>query len=179
MKQIVTQKIYTCYVCKQEVIFRNEFYYVGPQKKYKLYNKDGSLHTHSSEQKQKYSSDKSRRWWFGYGRYRYRHGYKREYSSYNGREYDQRYRENKEKRDQYKQKYASNLDFEAALKILELGPEILKLAMKEFISTVKAAYRKLVFKYHPDKSRTNETARLFQQVTEAYEVLETRFNYTS
>lgn len=175
--KLVTQKIYSCYVCKQEVIFRGEFYYVGPQKKYKLYNKDGTLHTHNSEQKQKYSSDKSRRWWFGHGRYRYKHGYKKEYRDYNGWEYENQWKQNKDRRDQYKQKYASDLTVEQALKILELETEILKLAMKEFINTVKTAYRRLVFKYHPDKSRTNETARKFQEVTEAYEKLETRFIY--
>lgn len=176
-KQKSEQK-FNCYFCKQEVLFRGEFSYVGGKKKYVLYNKDGSLHVHTSDQKQKQNSDKSRRWWFGYGRYRYKHGYKKTYSGFNGRNYEDQWKENNRRREEYKQKYANNdLNFESALNILGLDTTTLKLVMKEFISTVKAAYRKLALKYHPDKSRTNDTARQFQQVTEAYELLETKFQY--
>ncbi len=192
MNQITVQtKKFLCFTCGQEITFGNKWVKnkFGKIVKERL-NIDGTAHICNQEQKEKYqssdegkkqksqsSSDKRRKWWFGYGQYRYSHGYKKEYNAYNGRQYEDQWKQNKERRDEYKQKYASDLTVESALNILGLDVETIKLNMKEFISTVKTAYRKLALKFHPDKSRTNDTARQFQQVTEAYELLETRFKY--
>jgi curved DNA-binding protein CbpA len=47
--------------------------------------------------------------------------------------------------------------------------KILGVSSKASLTDIKQSYRKLAFKYHPDKS--NEDPKLFIDITEAYEVL--------
>jgi len=38
-------------------------------------------------------------------------------------------------------------------------------------ATIKAAFRRLALRYHPDRARSARTARRFQEIREAYDVL--------
>ena len=48
-------------------------------------------------------------------------------------------------------------------------------SMKE----VKAAYRKLVLKYHPDKNSTDQNGMKFKMISEAYQTLRTDYKKDS
>lgn len=49
--------------------------------------------------------------------------------------------------------------------------KILEIVPSATLIDIKRAYRKLSFKYHPDQSKTEESAKEFILITEAYEVL--------
>ena len=50
--------------------------------------------------------------------------------------------------------------------------ELLGLSRDAALEEIKKRYRKLAFKYHPDRNEgSKEAEELFKQVTEAYEVL--------
>ena len=59
--------------------------------------------------------------------------------------------------------------------------ELLGLSRDADLEEIKKRYRKLAFKYHPDRNKgSKEAEELFKQVTEAYEVLcdpQTRARY--
>lgn len=49
--------------------------------------------------------------------------------------------------------------------------KMLELPFNAPLNDIKKAYRNLAFKYHPDRSKTTESAGKFIVITEAYEVL--------
>ncbi len=49
--------------------------------------------------------------------------------------------------------------------------EILEISFGSEIPDVKKAYRRLAFKYHPDKNSSENASEIFIELTEAYEVL--------
>ncbi len=58
--------------------------------------------------------------------------------------------------------------------------EVLGIAMSASPAEIRAAYRSLVFKYHPDRSNDPQATQIFIRVAEAYEVLkdsERRISY--
>ena len=190
---------FNCFFCKKTVIFYGE-YITGEdgRRKSKLYNEDGTDHVHNNEQKEQYKkgkSDRWRRWWFGYGQYRFRHGYKDEYNRYRAEDYNRQWEENRKRREEYKQTYENkNLGIEQALKVLEITGDDFKNCVAKFfdrfvtdkilIKIVKDAYRKLALKFHPDRYSSilgskEYCTQKFIEATEAYELLEKKFKYTS
>jgi len=182
---------YKCYTCGIAIKF------VKGQYK-KRFNLDGTIHICKSEDKQNYQqtddfndrynayakdkADRRRRWWFGYGQYRYKYGYKESYRNYNRKEYEDRYNENRQKREQYKQQYQNtSLDISTALEILGIERvQFDKLEKMEKFRSVKLAYRVVALKFHPDRHPTATEAEKqdfcakFRKVTEAFEFLESK-----
>ena len=198
------EKKFPCFFCKKTVLFYGEYVKSDDGKrKAVLFNEDGTPHVHdkseNKEQREQYKRSKSarwRRWWFGYGQYRFKHGYKDEYNRYRAEDYNDAWKENKRRRDEYKQQYENkNLSIEEALKVLEIAGDDFKNCIAKFfnkfvddkilIKVVKDAYRKLALKFHPDRlpngtqQEKAEAQTKFIKATEAYELLEKKFKYTS
>ena len=58
--------------------------------------------------------------------------------------------------------------------------EILNLNRNATTEEIREAYRKLAFKYHPDRNKESDTNERFLEISEAYEILkdsEKRKNY--
>jgi hypothetical protein len=192
-------KRFNCFFCKQPVIFYGDYKInEDGQRKAVMFNEDGTDHVHTNEQKSENKHAKSSkfyRWWFGFGQYRFKHGYKKEYNRYRAEDYNNTWKENQKKRDEYKQKYENkNLSIEQALNVLEITGEDLKSCIAKFfdkfvsdkalIKIVKDAYKKLALKFHPDRqpqtatdAEKEATTQKFKDATEAFEKLESKFKY--
>jgi curved DNA-binding protein CbpA len=49
--------------------------------------------------------------------------------------------------------------------------EILEISNNASTEEIKKAYRKLAFKYHPDRNKTKKTEEIFKIISNAYEIL--------
>lgn len=198
---------FKCFLCGVKIFFKPKMYRINAKgKKVKMpFNvSDNKEHFCNNEQKEnykntddykknyeEYAKERKRKylnwlkWWHGYGKYRYKYGYKDNYNKYNRQEYNDRWNQNNQKREQYKNKYHnSTLNSIEALKILGLTEDqINKIDGKiEKLRAVKNAYRVIALKFHPDRfNAKNPTATEaekqqataeFRKATEAWELLE-------
>ena len=194
-----TAKTFKCFSCGKPITFGNRKTQNKSGKWVKMrFNLDGSEHLCQQEDKQQYKSTdeysqnketwKSRnrsrflRWWHGYGKYRYKYGYKDSYDKYNKQEYNSRWEENNQKREEYKSRYYNKtLTADKALEILEvIKSEIENLTKSEKFRAIKNAYRKMCLKFHPDRYSSilgskEYCQQKFIEATEAYEFLESAF----
>jgi len=197
--QVKAPKVFKCYTCGAEIIFKTNEYETNKKGKKvpKRFNVDGTAHIcdkgaregyKQSDEYRKARSDKARRWWFGYGRYRYKYGYKDSYNKYNRREYDERWKENNKRREEYKhQYYNESLSVVEALARLNLNYDsIHELPKAEKFQAIKKAYREIALLFHPDRfnaknpqateAQKAEAVLKFRQGTEAFELLESKLN---
>ena len=57
--------------------------------------------------------------------------------------------------------------------------EILNLNRNATTEEIREAYRKLAFKYHPDRNKESDTNERFLEISEAYEILKDSMAYLS
>ena len=204
------KKQYKCFLCGAEICFKPKCYRKNSKGKTVKtpFNIDGTEHFCTNEQKEnyknseeyqknynEYAKERKRRylnwlkWWHGYGKYRYRYGYKDSYNRYNRQEYNDRWNQNNKQREQYKNRYHNNtLNSIEALKILGLTEDQINQTdgKLEKLKVIKNAYRPIALKFHPDRFNVQnpqatedqkaEATAKFRKATEAFELLESLIN---
>lgn len=165
-----------CFTCGKEIKFS------GYGSRVRL-NIDGSLHVCSEADKETYNGGSQRtgqrrysryqrrnRWYWGYGPGAY---HKRNKERYSSQDYESRRKAAEDQYNSYRQRYSNkeaNFSESQALEILGLAAEVLKLKYEEKVKAIKAAFRALCLKFHPDRKPDGNAAK-FIEVNGAYEIL--------
>jgi hypothetical protein len=182
MNQIVQateQKKLYCFGCGKEIIFkgtRQRFNVDGTQHVCNQQEKEQHKQQGQSESNKRYSKNtRYWRWYWSVGPGAY---HKRNEKRYSSEDYKQRRKAAEENYNNYKQRYSnpeSNVTEYQALEILGLTKEILSLKFAEKIQAIKAAFRTLALKFHPDRKPEGNATR-FIEINGAYECLMNKHN---
>lgn len=180
----VQVKSYKCFKCGEPIIFKNGF--KNTNGKAQPFNVDGTVHKCAEDKKREYQDsneykennqnrDKARssRYW----RYFWAYGTGKNYKKYSSDEYQNRRKESRQKREEYKQQYYNeSLSLDKALEILEIVKDnFMRLSRSDKFQSIKAQYRKMCLKFHPDRNKEAGASAKFIESTEAYELLEREY----